>query len=137
MIRVHPASVLAGQQRFDASVEIGPSHGEVSRVSTRRLQSEPGGSQHADPHERQHFEPHERRLLCELVDGDVSSREDGQSVVAVDGVVALGVTALGRGVEVPTPNDDDVRIIESIVGANVALLCHRPLTAGPPCRAWP
>jgi hypothetical protein len=53
----------------------------VARVASRRFETEARSSKHTSLDQGQHLEADQRRLLRELVDGDVTDREDRDSVV--------------------------------------------------------
>lgn len=52
--------MLAGEQRLDAFVEDVERDGEVPRVPSRRLETEPCAPQDTGAHERQYLEADER-----------------------------------------------------------------------------
>jgi len=56
MVRVEPRSVLATTQAADPVVEVVEGDGEVAGVAAGRLEAEPGGAEHADPHEGEDLE---------------------------------------------------------------------------------
>ena len=58
----------------------------------------------------------QRRLLCEFVDGDVSSGGDEDAERVIDGVVARHVVAQDDGVEFAATLDDDVIVPELVAG---------------------
>src|SRR5215207_9613740 len=88
MVRVPPDEMLTATQRLDALVEVVEGHSEVPRVASRRFEAEARGSEHTSLHQGQYLEADQRWLLGQLVDRDVTRREDRDPVRAVDRVVA-------------------------------------------------
>jgi len=84
----------------------------------------PAASRGARPDERQDLETHQRRLLRQFIDGRVTGREHRDPELAVDRVVALGVSAQHVGVEDPAP-DDDGAVVEVVARSDVSLLGQR------------
>lgn len=109
-------------------VEVVEEDGEVSRVPAGRLDPEPTSPEHADPYEGEHNEANEWGLLGQLIDGCIAGGEDGDPVVAVDAVVALGGGAQVGWVEVAASDDDGVIVVESVPWAQMSLLRHGSLS---------
>ncbi len=68
--------MLAAEQSLHAVVQSVEGDVEVARVTSGRLQTQPGGAQRADGHQGQSSEPDQRYLLGQLVQGQVADGED-------------------------------------------------------------
>ncbi|MCC5952813.1 MAG: hypothetical protein JJU45_12045 [Acidimicrobiia bacterium] len=114
--------MFAGLERRYAAVEVIERDREVPRVPAGGLESESGCEEGADAHQRQDLEADQRRLLCQLVDGGIAGSEHRDAVLAVDRVISVGVCPDDVRVEVATPDDNGVVVIEMITRSDVPLL---------------
>lgn len=106
--------MLAGSEGLDSPVEVVEGDGEAPWVAAGGLETESRCSQISGPDEGQELEADQRRLLGELVNGGVAGGEHRDAVLAVDGVVSVGVRPQRLAIEVAAADDDRVVIVETI-----------------------
>lgn len=130
IVRVRPDAVFAALEAFDAVLEVVEGDGEVAHVTPCRVQAKTGNPEDADPHQRQDTEPDEGCLLGQLVDRDVSSGEDRESVAAIDGVVAVRVGSKQFGIQLAATDDDDLVVGEVVTDPASRELGPKPGSGG-------
>jgi len=96
-------SATADRETPGPEVEVVERDGEVPRVPTGRLESEPERKEGANAHQGQDLEADRGRLLRQLADSGVAGCEHRDAVPAIDRVVSLGVRPDEVGVEAATP----------------------------------
>ena len=138
MVRVDDNLVLAPAEAVDTLVELVEGDVKMTRVTARRLQSEPGSSDDACLHQRETTEADERRLLRHLIERHATHGKDRDAVHAVDLVVAPRVLLQDGRVQFTSAHDNVLVVAKCVApsqvpefhAANSARTCR-------PGKLWP